>query len=455
MIKRGFCAFPHGKKVMLPKILICLVFFFVTLTVRAQDLIHTRNSCAPRDVDVVPPPPPPPTHEPPLTISECLMKFYEETDGPNWGYNWRWGDATHHCGEVDDDGKNIAFSWANIYCDGPGPDGVIKSVRQSANYLKGTLDGEAACIFDITTIDEMILSTNELSGSLPPSFGTQSAYSIEIADNQFNAFPETFYPNSHDNVHLRAQQNDFTGPIPPTMPDMVAMADLWDNPGLECVIDECVSGPWVCTCPSSRRRGEPICNASSESFCASEVELRRSLTPEEASLRSCLMDFFYATGGPSWGNKVNWGGPGHPCGDESNQIWSNLDCSGRRGDVRGILLHNNRLTGSLDGKASCIFDIPTLEQVKLGSNDLSGSLPASFGTQSSSQIEIFKNRFTRFPEVFVSNDKRVQLLAQENDFTGTIPATMTDMVHFAELWDNPNLDPASPECYSGQWSCSC
>ena len=171
----------------------------------------------------------------------CLMDFYDATDGPNWGNNKLWGSRFHPCG------TRRTEAWANLLCDEIG--GNIKNFRMSANMLKGVLSGPASCVFDIMTLECFVVSTNFLSGSLPANFGTQSSYHIEIAGNQFTEFPKVFYPNTHDNVRLLGQQNAFTGTIPATMPDMVADADLWANPGLECTIPECILQAWVCTCP--------------------------------------------------------------------------------------------------------------------------------------------------------------------------------------------------------------
>lgn len=130
--------------------------------------------------------------------------------------------------------------------------------------------------------------------------------------------------------------------------------------------------------------------------------------------RLALSDLYTAAGGSAWTRKSNWN-TGDPC--ENN--WEGVDCEGMC--IVALRLGSNNLVGSLPASIS---NVKQLRYLNVEKNQLTGPLPSTINFLS--QLEILKigsNRFTgELPEV--DGLTRLELFdGSTNVFEGPIPAS--------------------------------
>ncbi|GAB5519606.1 MAG: hypothetical protein RhofKO_18570 [Rhodothermales bacterium] len=109
---------------------------------------------------------------------------------------------------------------------------------------------------------------------------------------------------------------------------------------------------------------------------------------------SALVDFYNNTNGDDWTNYDGWMTTTTPCS------WTGVSC--RDGQVRGLQLVNNNLSGTLPAS---LGDLTGLEGLGLGTNNLTGSIPAEFGALTSLD----------------------GLGLQQNNLSGTLPASLGNL----------------------------
>ena len=121
--------------------------------------------------------------------------------------------------------------------------------------------------------------------------------------------------------------------------------------------------------------------------------------------RAALVALYNATDGPNWSNNRNWNSDA-PLGD-----WHGVSTAGGR--VTHLLLHDNRLTGSIP---TSLGSLENLEVLYLSGNELTGSIPSSLG----------------------SLENLIELYLQDNELTGSIPSSLGSLENLIELylWSN-------------------
>lgn len=138
---------------------------------------------------------------PTLSAQDCehpdfsaLMAFYESTNGEDWTDNTGWADGAA--------GTNCepCSGWRGVTCN----------------------DGER--------VTSIILSSNNLSGSLPESIGDLSElHSIGIAVNNIEGQIPSSIGNLSNLVTLTAQYNRLSGPLPQTIGDLTSLVQFIIN----------------------------------------------------------------------------------------------------------------------------------------------------------------------------------------------------------------------------------
>jgi hypothetical protein len=136
-----------------------------------------------------------------------------------------------------------------------------------------------------------------------------------------------------------------------------------------------------------------------------------------------LVDFYNSTNGPGWTNHTNW------LSSAPVSNWYGVTTTSGR--VTEISLISNQLIGSFPGS----FTNLPLEVLKVGFNQLSGNIPAGFGSMSTLEIlDLNNNQFTgTIPVSLGSLTSLGALDLSVNQLTGSIPAFsdipfLTDLV---------------------------
>ncbi len=120
--------------------------------------------------------------------------------------------------------------------------------------------------------------------------------------------------------------------------------------------------------------------------------------------RDALIDLYQATGGASWTNQTNWlGAEGTEC------TWYGVTCSASPPfTVLELRLPTNNLTGTLPAS---IADLASLQILELYGNAIGGTIPDAIGN---------------LGNLFALN-------LSDNNLTGTLPSTLEDLTHLENL----------------------
>ena len=141
---------------------------------------------------------------------EALVALYNATGGPAWRDNENWlSDAP-----ID--------TWRGVTTD---EEGHVTELDLSSNNLSGPLPPE---IGDMASLEEFSIYGNRLSGSLPPELGNLKALKeMSVADNRLEGFipPELGDLASLEDLSLG--RNSFSGAIPPELGKLSNLERLW------------------------------------------------------------------------------------------------------------------------------------------------------------------------------------------------------------------------------------
>ncbi|CUG93979.1 GP46-like surface antigen, putative [Bodo saltans] len=136
-----------------------------------------------------------------------------------------------------------------------------------------------------------------------------------------------------------------------------------------------------------------------------------------ASHFDVLMDFFNATGGPTWTIRSGWGASlASPCTTSS---WYGVTCVD--GNITSLDLSGNNLKGTLPPS---LGNLSQLQFLNLYINRISGTLPASYGQRlvSIQQISMHSNQFAgSLPDSWGALPRLTYLNLDFNRLNGTLP----------------------------------
>ncbi|MCK5523998.1 MAG: hypothetical protein KAI83_12775 [Thiomargarita sp.] len=143
-----------------------------------------------------------------------------------------------------------------------------------------------------------------------------------------------------------------------------------------------------------------------------------------------LIDLYTNTNGASWKNKSGWNVTNTPCS------WRGVSCGGD-GHVTGLILRNNKLSGSIPESLS---NLSNLKSLVLGSNQLSGSIPESLGNLSNLQrLFLFRNQLSgSIPESLGNLGNLKSLNLSSNQLSGSIPESLGNLsnLEYLKLYKN-------------------
>ena len=146
--------------------------------------------------------------------------------------------------------------------------------------------------------------------------------------------------------------------------------------------------------------------------------------------RAILVDLYNSTKGPIWVNKTNWLQGDSPCN------WFGVSCNGN-GRVIKLSLGSNNLTGTLPAS---LGNLSQLESLILQRNELSGSIPANLGSLSSlTHLFLNNNQLSGNMPASLGNLSKVAYFQLEaNQLTGSIPANLGNLSQVLSLGLNDN-----------------
>lgn len=183
------------------------------------------------------------------------------------------------------------------------------------------------------------------------------------------------------------------------------------------------------------------------------------------SERNALIDLYNSTNGAGWTTRTNWlGAAGTEC------TWHGVQCAGDT--VTGLALGSNNLSGpipasiqnltnlmllDLYGNAitgsipSEIGNLSSLYNLMLGRNQLTGSIPAALGNLSPANMQylyLYENQLTgTLPSSLQNLDSLRYLWVGFNDLSGSIPTWLANMpsLERLDLGANAFSGPIPPE----------
>jgi len=146
--------------------------------------------------------------------AECdaLAALYHATDGGNWSDNSGWLVSTTPC------------SWFGISCSS----GHVEAVDLTANGLSGSITSALATeLANLTHLSPLLLSGNQLSGTIPAELGSLSSLEdLSLHENQLTGTIPPELGNLSNLGRLRLDDNQLAGPIPAELGDLPRLSVL-------------------------------------------------------------------------------------------------------------------------------------------------------------------------------------------------------------------------------------
>ncbi len=307
----------------------------------------------------------------------ALEALYHATGGPNWADNANWlSDAP--LGE-----------WYGVETDSAGQvAGLNLAGRRDAatgEWVRHGLNGPVpAALANLSSVESLDLSVNQLAGAIPPELGSLSDLrDLSLSDNQLEGAIPPELGSLSDLRDLSLSDNQLEGSIPAEIGGLSSLESLWleDNERL-----------WG-TLPLSLLGLENLAHFgySGTRLCApDDPEMARWLEGLQthrgsgvdcvASDRAVLEALYHATDGPDWVDADNWLTEAPLAEwygvetDSTGRVVA-LDLSGRLDDATGEWLPHG-LSGPVPVELGILS---SLESLDLSINQLTGAIPPELG----------------------------------------------------------------------------
>ena len=387
----------------------------------------------------------------PLTDREILAIFYEATGGDDWD------DTTNWLSDEDLNDWYGVSAWQ----------GKVSRLSLDDNNLDGTIPPEVG---GLDGLRGLVLRYNELSGPIPPELSKFDALrDLFLSDNAGIAGrlpPELGYTGGLK--YLYVDDTDLSGPVPLTFANLDLTRFYFDRDGVcipaalkgwldsipekeeeyQLCTDKIVIDPpslylELSTPGDTARLKAAVINAEGDTVQDAEITWASAdtaiatvdttglvttidfgdveITAVSDSLadtaqveivfklsnRQVLDSLYRLTGGEEWTDTTNW------LSDEPLSEWYGVETSDSSGDVVGLSLGENNLTGSIP---DVLAELDSLVTLDLGGNALGGEIP--WGLRELGQLR--------------------RLLLNDNELVGLLPGSMGHMasLRYLDIGDN-------------------
>ena len=311
--------------------------------------------------------PPPP--EPFAAERTALMALYNATGGTHWHRQRNWntagrirdwqGVSTNSSGFVTE----LVLSDNNLSGTIPSELGNLTHLREldlDDNELTGTIPPELG---DLPQLRRLVLGANELTGTIPPELGGLSQLTmLDLGRNSLRGTIPSELGSLPRLDSLLLHRNELTGPIPPELGNLASLRRLLLalNP---------LTGPVP----------PELGNLANLTYMSlSRNQLTGTIPPELAKLSSIRIlsvsrNNLTGTIPPELGTLATLEG----LYLYQNQLTGGVPVSlGDLSELETLWIHDNGLTGPLIEE---LADLAALEDLRAADNELSGALPRNLG----------------------------------------------------------------------------
>lgn len=149
---------------------------------------------------------------------------------------------------------------------------------------------------------------------------------------------------------------------------------------------------------------------------------------------AALKAIYDSLGGPSWTNKTGWPAPGSwPASATATQMdaWNGIVVT--NGDITGIVLNSNNLTGKIP---AAIANLSALTSLNFRTNNLNNKIPVAVTTLTSLQtLDLYQNQLTGGIPAQIGNMTSLVTLRLYDNFTlgGSIPSSIGSLTNLQTL----------------------
>ena len=301
-------------------------------------------------------------------------------------------------------------------------------INQGKSSLQGIgLTGPLPAFDKLTSITQLFLGVNGLTGSIPYNFlgGVQNKASQIQVDLTSNTLTGTLPASltQFDNMSLYAGGNRLTA-----IADGVCSKSGWlsgDVGSFKCDGILCPVGTYNQIGRKSSAAPSCLnCNTGTNGYLGS-FECLSSSDAQEGSEREILETLYYALDGPNWIDNTNWLDP-----DESICNWNGIQCDSLSvKSVTSIDLSYNGLSNEFPSQT---YQLPNLKELNLQGNAITFTFT---GIRNAVNLESLDLEDTGLASLFgVGQASNLKLLRVDNNNFASFPN---------EVFDLPNLEVLS------------
>jgi hypothetical protein len=183
------------------------------------------------------------------TDQNVLESLYSSTLGENWIYNSNWMTSENPCDTSD--------GWYGVTCEQNSKYSFVKGIFLNQNNLQGTLPDD---LNDLSHLQELVLDHNNIRGTLP-MLDSLSLLTLHLSSNKLSGtIPPNFTLSSTNLISLLMGNNQLSGSLPSILSSFQKLntLDLSHN-NLNSSLDEEVcnvkhfnlyGNEWSCPLPS-------------------------------------------------------------------------------------------------------------------------------------------------------------------------------------------------------------
>ena len=324
----------------------------------------------------------------PQSECEALVALYNSTNGDGWTNHSNWLATTTPCG------------WYGVTCESD----RVTRLGLSSNSLSGAIPPE---IGNLTALTNLYLHYNQLSGAIPPQIGNLTALKyLNLYYNQLSGAIPPEIGNLTALISLNLHYNQLSGAIPPEIGNLTALQDLY-------LYSNQLSG----AIPPE------IGNLTAlTSLYLSSNQLSGAIPPQIGNLTA--LQYLYLS---------------------SNRLSGAIPPEiGNLTALQDLFLYSNQLSGAIPPE---IGNLTALTWLYLESNQLSGAIPPEIGNLTALQeLSLYSNQLSSAIPPEIGNLTALQELSlSSNRLSGAIPPEIGNLTALLYLWlDNNHLSGAIP-----------